>query len=79
MPVGSPFSDVVALRELLVSDPSVLAREFTGHLVTFATGAEISFADRALVEAIVLRAKKNNYGLRTLLHEVIQSELFLGK
>jgi hypothetical protein len=79
MPDGRPFSDVEALRELLVADPSVLARAFTGHLVTYATGAEISFADRALVEAIVLRAKKNNYGLRTLLHEVIQSELFLGK
>jgi Protein of unknown function (DUF1585) len=67
------------LRALLVADPERLARAFAGHLVTYATGEEVSFADRGAVDAIVSRAKAKNFGLRTLLHEVIQSELFRTK
>lgn len=79
MPDGRPFADVDALRALLVADPERLARAFTGHLVTYATGAGVSFADRAAVETILARAKAKGYGIRTLLHEVIQSDLFRGK
>ncbi len=83
MPDGKPFADVDALRALLVANPERLARAFAGQLVTYATGAGISFADRAAVDAIVARAKSKSKagdsGLRTLLHEVIQSELFRTK
>jgi hypothetical protein len=79
MPDGRPFADVDALRALLAAEPERLARAFAAHLVTYATGEGISFADRAAVDAIVSRTKAKGYGLRTLLHEVIQSELFRGK
>jgi hypothetical protein len=39
----------------------------------------MQFADREVIEAIVQRAASTNYGLRTLLHEVIQSHLFTHK
>ena len=79
MPDGKPFADIDALRALLAAEPERLARAFAGHLVTYATGAEVSFADRAVVDAIVRKAKAKNYGLRTLLHEIIQSDLFRTK
>ncbi len=76
---GRAFADVEALRDLLVADPERLARSFTEQLATYATGAPISFADRAVIAGILLRAKAKGYGLRTLLHEVVQSDLFLNK
>ena len=79
MPDGRAFREVNELRSLLAADPARLARAFTGQLITYATGAEISFADRAAVERIVKDSAAKNYGLRTLLAEVVQSELFHHK
>jgi hypothetical protein len=76
---GKPFSDIDALRVLLVADPERLARAFANQLITYATGAPISFADRAAVDGILAKAKATQYGLRTLLHEIIQSDLFRTK
>ncbi len=79
LPDGRPFKDVNELRAMLAADPERLARAFAGQLVTYATGAEVNFADRAKVEAILAKTKASNYGLRSLIHEVIQSELFHTK
>lgn len=79
MPNGHPFKDVEELRSILTSNPERLARAFTQQLVTYATGAEISFADRAAVDAIVKQSAASHYGLRTLLLEVVQSALFNHK
>ncbi|HEX4792433.1 MAG TPA: DUF1592 domain-containing protein [Humisphaera sp.] len=78
-PDGRAFNDVNELRAMLAADPQRLARAFTGQLITYATGAEISFADRAAVDLIVKKAEPKGYGLRTLLVEVVQSELFNHK
>jgi hypothetical protein len=45
-------------------------------LITFATGAEIQFADRQEVEAILHRHEAANYPLRRLIHEVVSSRMF---
>jgi hypothetical protein len=79
MPDGRPFADIEGLRALLVSDPEKLAYAFTSHLATYATGAEISFADRAEIQRVVEAAKGSEYGLRTLLHQVVASRLFRSK
>jgi len=79
MPDGRAFKEVNELRTLLAAEPERLAKAFTSQLVTYATGAEISFADRAVVERIVKNAAAKQYGLRTLLAEVVQSEVFLRK
>ena len=79
MPDGRAFHDVNELRAILASDPERLARAFASQLVVYATGAEVSFADRAVVDQIVKNSAAKNYGLRTLLLEVVQSELFSHK
>jgi len=48
-------------------------------LLVFATGADVQFADREQVEAIAKRTRERNYGLRSLVHEVVQSPTFLNK
>ena len=47
------------------------------HLARYATGTEISYADRAEIRRIVAQTKANGYGLRSLLHALAQSPLFI--
>ena len=76
---GKPFRDIHEFRELLLRDREQLARNLTERLLIYATGAGISFADREEVERIVTASAKNNHGLRTLIHEVVQSATFQSK
>jgi len=39
----------------------------------------VSFADRNTVEAILAKTKPQQFPVRTLVHEVVQSPLFLSK
>lgn len=76
---GRPFKDVDEFKQLILAHPEQLARCVTEKLITHFTGAQIQFADREVVEAIVQRAASNDYVLRTLVHEVIQSRVFTHK
>lgn len=79
MPDGRAFRDVSEMKSLLAADPERLAHAFAGHLITYATGAEIGFADRAELERIVRKSADRQYGVRSLLSEEVQSELFTHK
>jgi mono/diheme cytochrome c family protein len=78
LPDGRAFKDVRDLKQLLAQDDVKLARNLVKQLLVYGTGAPVRFADRPKVEAILNRAKPP-YGARTLLHEIVQSELFLTK
>ena len=79
MPDGRPFADVREFKRLLLEDEAQIARNLVGQLVVYATGAPVRFSDRAEVEAILVRTRGSGYGVRTLLHEVVRSPLFLRK
>ena len=49
-----------------------LARQFA----VYATGRGVSFADRDEVAAIVAATNQHGGGIRTLLHELVESRLF---
>ena len=76
MPDGTPFSDVNELRAHLAARPQILATAFATHLATYATGAEISFADRAAIQSIVNATASSGHGFRDLIHAIVQSDLF---
>ena len=63
----------------MLEDEQQIARNLTKQLAVYATGAPIRFSDRPQIEAILAKAKPSNYGVRSLLHAVVQSELFLNK
>jgi hypothetical protein len=48
-------------------------------LITYSTGASISFNDRADVESILQKTKPHDYSIRDLIHAVVNSPLFLCK
>ena len=79
MPDGRAFSDIKGLKELVLSDVKQIARNLVNQVMTYATGAEIEFADRREVDQIVEDLEGENYGFRSLVHAVIQSDVFLSK
>ncbi len=79
LPTGEAFKDVRELKKLLCQDDRKLARNVAKQMTIYATGAPVRFADRPKLEAILDRAKASDYGVRDLLHEIVQSDLFLKK
>jgi hypothetical protein len=76
---GAALQDIDALKEWLLRDKDQLARALTTKLLTYATGGAVAQADQPEIEAIVARVRARGYGLRTLVHEIVQSRLFQTK
>ena len=76
---GRDFDDIRQFKQLLLSNRRQIARNLVQRFVTYATGAPVSFADRAEVELILDRARDSDYGVRTLIGEVVASPLFRHK
>jgi hypothetical protein len=49
------------------------------HLLMYATGSEPHYSDRREINRILEETKSGNYGLRSLIYAIVQSELFLTK
>jgi hypothetical protein len=76
---GRNFQNIDEFKQLLLADKEQLARGLTGKLVTYATGRAPQPADQPAIEAIVGKIRDKNYGLRSLVHEIVESELFQKK
>jgi hypothetical protein len=79
LPTGETFETIDEYKKLLVSEREKVARNLITQLIVYSTGAEIQFSDREEVERIVDRCRKSDFGVRTMIYEVIQSKLFLHK
>ena len=73
---GFTFTDIRDFKQHLMESKEQVGRNLVSLLITFATGAEIQFADRQEVEAILHRHEAANYPLRRLIHEVVRSRMF---
>jgi hypothetical protein len=76
---GRAFHDIREFKQLLLAEEEQLARNLATQLAIYATGAAPRFADRPVIEAILARSRASGFGVRTLIHELIQSELFRNK
>jgi hypothetical protein len=76
---GRKFANMEEFKKLLSDQQDAIAQNLVNNLVTYATGAGVTFADRGEVQAILQRARPHSYGLRTLVTEVVQSRLFQTK
>jgi mono/diheme cytochrome c family protein len=76
---GERFENIDRLKQVLLRDKPRLARALATKLVTFSTGRAPQESDRAAVEAIVTKIGAKDYGLRSLIHEIVASELFRNK
>jgi hypothetical protein len=79
VPDGRAFRDVKEFKRLVLGDEVAVARNLARQLVTFATGAPVRFTERDELERILQRASARQYGVRTLVEEIVSSELFQTK
>jgi mono/diheme cytochrome c family protein len=76
---GEKFANIDGLRTILLKDKDQLARALTEKLVAYATGSAPTALDKPEIEAIVRNAREKNFGVRAIVHEVVQSKLFRHK
>lgn len=76
---GKAFRDIDEFKRLLMAREDQVARTLAQNLLTYATGAGVQFADREVVESILAGLKARGGGLRTLIHEIVQSRTFRTK
>jgi mono/diheme cytochrome c family protein len=76
LPDGRAFSDIRGLKKLLLSDQRQIARNLVEQLIAYSTGASVRFGDRDAVEAILDRAEKDGYGVKSLVKEIVCSDVF---
>jgi hypothetical protein len=79
MPDGEKFQDVRELKEILTGHDEQLARNLIQQLLVYATGAPAQFADRPQIANILARTRKSGYPVRSIIHEIVQSDMFLNK
>lgn len=79
LPDGRKFQNIRDFKQLLLNDERQIARNLARQFVVYATGAPLRFGDRPEVEKILDQAKAEHYGVSTLIHAVVQSELFQEK
>jgi arylsulfatase A-like enzyme len=76
---GERFAGIRDFKRLLMKNEDQVARHFLNQLIAYSTGAEIQFADRNERDRILEKARGNGYGLRGMIHAVVQSEMFRNK
>jgi hypothetical protein len=76
---GKKFSGIEEFKWHLLSEKEQIAHNFVSQLVVYSTGGEIQFADREEVGAILGRTRENDFLIRDIIHEVVQSRLFRNK
>ena len=76
---GKSFKTMEDFKKLLLRDKEQLVRNFIDKILVYSTGNATSFSDEEEVNRIIAAVSKNNFGTRSLLHEVIKSSLFTGK
>ena len=76
---GQSFNTIAEWKRIYAQQPKLLANAFANHLISYGTGAPASFSDREEIEKIVQASASNNYGVRSLIINVIQSKPFQTK
>ncbi len=76
LPDGRPFTDIREFKRLAREDDAALARNVARQLITFATGSPVHFSERGNLDDLVARTRASGHGIRSLVHAVVQSDLF---
>ena len=79
LPDGRAFKDIREFKGLLAQDELLLARNLAKQLTTYATGSPVRFSDREQIEKIVERSSARQFGVRSIVHGIVQSDLFQEK
>jgi len=73
------FADIDGFRAVVLEDRRAVARNLLEKLLVYATGSEIHYADRREVERLLDATAAQDFGVRSLIHAIATSPLFLTK
>jgi hypothetical protein len=74
---GASFGGFTEYQQVLLdNEMDAISRNLASQLITFGTGASVEFSDRDAVDEILSSTKDQNYPLRTMIHQVVESDLF---
>ena len=76
---GESFDDIRGLKQLLAANPRQLARNLLYQFTLYSTGTRVRFSDRADIERMLDNCEAKGYRVKDLLHELIASNVFLGR
>jgi hypothetical protein len=77
---GRTFADLKEFKQkVLLADPEAFTLALTRKLAAYGSGRAMGFSDRAELQRIAHETFTHGNGLRDLLHNLIQSEIFLTK
>lgn len=79
LPDGREFGDIRQLKRCLLENQEQVARNLVQQLIVYSTGSPIQFSDRPVVANILERTRADGYPVRSLIHEIVQSDLFRNK
>jgi len=79
LPNGKEFRNVMDLKKLLLQRRDHFTHHLAERLLTYGTGRRMEALDRADIEKIAEKVIEKKYGARTLLREVVTSEIFLRR
>jgi hypothetical protein len=71
------FRDVIGFKDALLAEKNRFTRAFAGHLLSYATGREISVEDSSALDKIVSETATADYRIHSLIHQIVLSESFL--
>ena len=73
---GQKFAGVVEFQKILAADRDALLTNLAKQFAVYSTSRGLSFVERDDIAGIVASTNKNGGGVRTLIHELVQSQLF---
>nr|WP_238397736.1 DUF1592 domain-containing protein [Anatilimnocola aggregata] len=73
------FRDIREYQALLAADTPLLLQNMARQFAIYSTGRDLNFGDREALAKIVASTEQRGGGIRTLIHELVQSELFQTK
>lgn len=76
---GSQFNQISDFKKLLLSRKDQFTKNLAEKLLSYGAGRRIELLDRPRVDKIVAAVKEQDYGMRSLLEEVVTSEIFVSR
>jgi len=70
------FKDIVGFKDAVLAEEDVFAKAFVGHLLSYALGRELTFADRVAIGEIAEASKKDHYRMRSVIKNIAVHPIF---
>lgn len=77
LPDGTEFANFQEYRQQLMEDPDTIVQALAKKLLIYGCGRPLTPADQPVIDQVVETAKQQGSGLKSLIHAVVDSDLFL--